>query len=222
MGDHPEDGFACRFKITAQRTFFAIYGRIMINQETIKQLRQQTGAAFVDCKRALEGAGEDIKKAIEILRKQGQKIVEKKAGRETREGLIGSYVHNNNKIAALVEVNCETDFVARNEEFKSLVHNLAMQTAAANPKYLEPADIPSQEIEKEKEIYKEQLLKEGKPEKIIEKIVDGRLGKYYQEVCLLKQPFIKDDKITIEELIEQVIAKVGENIQVKRFIRFSL
>ena len=194
----------------------------MIQSETIKQLREETGAAFVDCKKVLEQTKGDINKAIEILRKQGQKIVNKKLERLTKEGLIGSYVHGNNKIAALVEVGCETDFVARNEKFKNLVHNLAMQIAAANPKYLIPEDIPAQEIEKEKEIYKEQLLKEGKPENIMDKIIEAKLAKYYQQVCLLKQPFIKDDKITVEELIKQAIAKLSENIQIKRFIRFSL
>ncbi|TSC96336.1 MAG: elongation factor T [Parcubacteria group bacterium Athens1014_10] len=194
----------------------------MISAETIKQLREKTGAAILDCKNALEQAGGDIDKAIEILRKQGQKIVEKKSSRTVKEGLIGSYMHSNNKIASLIEVNCETDFVARNEEFKKLVHNLAMQVVAANPKYLSLEDIPAKEIEKEKEIYKEQLLKEGKPENMLDKIMQGKLQKYYQEVCLLKQPFIKEDKITIEELIKQAIAKLGENIQVKRFVKFSL
>lgn len=194
----------------------------MISSEIIKQLREQTGAAVLNCKKALEQTEGDVNKAIEILRKEGQKIVDKKSSRATREGLIGSYVHGNGKTAALVEINCETDFVARNEEFKNLVHNLAMQIVAASPKYLSPEDIPAEILEKEKEIYREQLLKEGKPEKMLDKIMEGKLQKYYQETCLLKQLFIKDDKLTIENLVKQAITKLGENIQVKRFVRFSL
>jgi len=194
----------------------------MISSEIIKQLREETGAAVLNCKKALEQTKGDVNKAIEILRKEGQKIVDKKSSRATREGLIGSYVHGNGKTAALVEVNCETDFVARNEEFKNLVHNLAMQIVAANPKYLNPEEIPAEVLEKEKEIYREQLLKEGKPEKMLDKIMEGKLQKYYQETCLMKQLFIKDDKLTIENLVKQAITKLGENIQVKKFVRFSL
>ena len=194
----------------------------MIQANIIKQLRQETGAAMADCLKVLEETKGDIDKAIEILRKQGQKIINKKSQRTAKEGLIGNYVHGNNKIAALVEVNCETDFVARNEEFKNFVHDLAMQAVATNPKYLSTEDIPAEEIEKEKEIYKEQLKKERKPENIIDKIIEGKLQKYYQEVCLLRQPFIKDDQIIIKELIEKFIVKLGENIQIKRFVIFSL
>jgi len=194
----------------------------MISSETIKQLREQTGAAIIDCKKVLDQTQGDIVKAIEVLRKQGQKVVEKKSGRAMKEGLIGSYVHNNNKIAALVEVNCETDFVARNEEFKTLVHDLAMQVVAASPKYLAPEEIPAEVITKEKEIYREQLLKEGKPENMFDKIISGKLQKYYQEVCFLNQPFVKDDKIIIGDLVKQTIAKLGENIKVSRFVIFNL
>lgn len=194
----------------------------MISPEIIKQLREQTGAAIIDCKKVLDQTQGDIKKAIEVLRKQGQKVVEKKSGRAMKEGLIGSYVHSNNKVAALVEVNCETDFVARNEEFKTLVHDLAMQAVAASPKYLTPEEIPAEEIAKEKEIYKEQLLKEGKPENMFDKIINGKLQKYYQEVCLLNQPFVKDDKIIIGDLIKQTITRLGENIKVSRFVIFTL
>ncbi len=194
----------------------------MISPEIIKQLREQTGAAIIDCKKVLDETQGDIKKAIEVLRKQGQKVVEKKSGRAMKEGLIGSYVHSNNKVAALVEVNCETDFVARNEEFKILVHDLAMQAVATGPKYLIPEEIPAEEIAKEKEIYREQLLKEGKPENMLDKIINGKLQKYYQEVCLLNQPFVKDDKIIIGDLIKQTITRLGENIKVSRFVIFTL
>jgi len=176
----------------------------------------------MDVKEALAEFNGDVDKALESLRKKGQKIAATKQDRQTKEGLIGYYVHANGKIAALVAVACETDFVARTDDFKNLVHDLAMQVAATNPLYLSPNEVPAGVINKEKEIYSEQLKKEGKPEKVLDKIVDGKLAKYYQEVCLLKQLFIKDDKRSIEQLLQEVIAKLGENIQIKEFKRLNL
>lgn len=190
--------------------------------DQIKKLREICGAGIVDCQKVLAEAKGDFNKALEILRKKGQQVAAKKQDRLAHEGLIGVYVHSNEKVAALVEVNCETDFVARNPEFKEFVHDLAMQIVAMNPLYLSPEEIPQEVIEKEKEIYKEQLKDEKKPANIINKIIEGKLEKYYQEVCLFRQPYIKDDKITIEELLQQKIAKIGENIIIKRFVRYSL
>jgi elongation factor Ts len=190
--------------------------------DDIKKLREKTGAGIVDCKKALDEAGGDFNKALEILRKKGQQLAVKKQERSAKEGLVGVYVHTNGQVAALVEVNCETDFVARSPEFQQFVHDLAMQVVAMNPLYLSVEEISRRVIAKEKEIYLEQLKQEKKPVKVIEKIIEGKLEKYYQEVCLLKQPFIKDDKITIEELLNQKIAKIGENIVIKRFVRYSL
>ncbi len=194
----------------------------MISAEIIKKLREQTGAGFEDIKKALDEAVGDEVKAMEILRASGQKIAAKKAGRATSEGLVSSYVHLNGKVGVLVAVACETDFVARNQDFKDFVHDLTLQVAAANPLYLLPQDVPVEIIAKEKEIYRAQLKNEGKPAEMIEKIVEGKLQKFYAEVCLLKQLYIKDDKITIEKLLEQTIAKIGENIQIKEFVRLSL
>ncbi len=193
-----------------------------MNIELIKKLREKTGAGFVDCQKALEEAKGDLEKAIEILRKKGKKIVETKSNRETKAGVIGFYIHSNEKIAALVELHCETDFVARNQEFKDLAHDLAMQVAATNPLYLKPEDIPEEVLEKEKEIYRKEMAQEKKPPHIIEKIIEGKLEKFYENVCLLKQPFIKDQNIKIEDLIQSKITKLRENIQVKRFIRFEI
>jgi len=193
-----------------------------IDTKLIKQLREKTGAGIMDVKEALAEFNGDVDKALESLRKKGQKIAATKQDRQTKEGLIGYYVHANGKIAALVAVACETDFVARTDDFKNLVHDLAMQVAATNPLYLSPNEVPAGVINKEKEIYSEQLKKEGKPEKVLDKIVDGKLAKYYQEVCLLKQLFIKDDKRSIEQLLQEVIAKLGENIQIKEFKRLNL
>jgi elongation factor Ts len=188
----------------------------------IKQLREKTGAGFQDCQKALEESCGNLEKAIEILRKKGQKIVEARAERQTKAGVIGVYLHNDEKIAALVELTCETDFVARNKEFKDLAHDLAMQVVAMNPLYLAPEDIPEEDLEKEKEIYRQELKKENKPSNVIEKIIQGKLEKFYETVCLLKQPFIKDQALKIEDLIKSKIAKIGENIQVRKFIRFQI
>ncbi|RLA85473.1 MAG: translation elongation factor Ts [Deltaproteobacteria bacterium] len=193
-----------------------------ISAQLVKQLRDRTGAGFMDCKRALEQSGGNIEEAILILRKRGLAKAEKKAGRETADGLIGSYVHAGGKIGVLVEVNCETDFVARTEDFRNLVKEIAMQIAAMNPKYISPEDIPEEVLEREKEILREQARSTGKPEKVIERIVEGKLKKFYEENCLLEQPYIRDSNITVRELIAQTIAKLGENIRVRRFVRFQL
>ncbi|MFA6305049.1 MAG: translation elongation factor Ts [Patescibacteria group bacterium] len=194
----------------------------MISAEIIKKVRELTGAGMSDVKKALDEAVGDETKAIEILRKAGQKIAAKKADRATSEGLVGSYIHLGGKVGVLVSVACETDFVARNEDFKNFVHEVALQIAAANPLYLSPDQIPAEIIAKEKEIYAEQLKAEGKSAEMMEKILEGKVQKYYTEVCLLKQFYIKDDKLTIEKMLEQIIAKLGENIQIKEFSRLSL
>lgn len=188
----------------------------------IKKLRELSGAGMLNCKKALEEADGNFEKALEILRKKGQQIAAKKQTRTVAEGLIGVYVHGNGKTAALVEVNCETDFVARNLEFGEFVHDLAMQVVAMNPLYLSEKDIPAQIIKKEKKIYLEQMKNEKKPANVIDKIIEGKLSKFYQDVCLLKQAYIKDDKVTIEDLLKGKIAKIGENIVIKRFVRYSL
>lgn len=194
----------------------------MNDNQTIIQLRSKTGAGIVDCKNALLESGGDINKATEILRAKGQKVVAAKMAREAREGLIHSYLHPNGRVGVLIEVNCETDFVSRNEEFRNLVHDLALQVASMNPLYIEPQNIPEEVLSKEKKIYEEELEKENKPSEIKEKIIEGKMQKYYEEICFMKQFFIKDDKVKIEELIAQKIRVLGENIQVRRFIRYSL
>jgi len=190
--------------------------------EIIKQLRQITGAGVLDCQEALKESNDDLDKAIEFLRKKGQKFADDKGSRTTNEGVVESYIHSNNKIGVLLELVCETDFVARNEEFKKLAHDIALHIAAANPQWKEREEVPAEIIEKEKQIYKANLKNEKKPEKIIEKIAENKLEKFYNTSCLLEQAFVKDDKITIKALVQAMTAKLGENIQVKRFIRFSL
>ncbi len=194
-----------------------------ISKEVIQKLRQQTGAGIMDIKKALEQANGDEIKALEILRKMGQKLAEKKqATRETKDGVIGNYIHSNLKVASLVVLSCETDFVAKNQEFKNLAHDLAMQVAGLNPEYISENEIPAKVIEKEKEIYKAQPELVGKPENIQEKIIQGKLNKFYSENCLLNQKFIKDDKKNISDLINDATAKLGEKIEIKKIIRFSL
>ncbi len=190
--------------------------------ELIKKLRSATGAGMMDVKKALEDAGWDEEKAIQLLRERGAMKAAKKAGREAKEGLVTSYIHHNQRLGVLLEINCETDFVARNEEFQKLAKDIAMHIAMAAPKYVSKDEIPEEELAREREIYKKAAMAEGKPENIAEKIAEGRLKKYIQEVVLLEQPFVKDDKITVGELIQQAIAKIGENIQVRRFCRFEL
>lgn len=194
-----------------------------IDTTRITKLRELTGAGIADIKKALDEAGNDEEKAIELLRKKGalkaaKKMVERTAG----DGVIDSYIHATGKVGVLVEVRCETDFVARNEDFKTLVHEIALQIAGANPYYVKPEDVPTEVIAKEKEVYLEQLKAEGKPENIIEKIIEGKLQKYFSEFCLLNQPTIKDDSLTVGQAIEQMIAKLGEKIEVTRFSRFQI
>jgi len=188
--------------------------------EMVQKLRQATGAGVLECKKALEQAKGDIEEAVKILRTKGMAQAEKKSARTTKQGLIASYVHMGGQLGVLVEVDCETDFVARNEDFQNLVHDLAMQIAAANPLYVKRDEIPAAVLEKEKEIASSQVT--GKPANVVEKIVTGKLEKYYEQFCLLDQVFIKDDKVKISELLKAAIARIGENIVVKRFVRFKL
>ncbi len=188
----------------------------------VKKLREETGIGILECKKAVAEANNDFDKATELLRKKGFEKAKARSTRTTKQGIIGSYIHTNGKIGVLVEVGCETDFVAKNEDFQSLVKDISMQIAAMNPKYISKDDIPANVIEKEKEIYHAQLKDSGKPENIIEKIVEGKLKKFYTEICLLNQNFFKEDKKTIEELIIEIIHKTGENIIIKRFIRYQL
>lgn len=193
-----------------------------IKSDLIKELRQRTGIGVMECKQALQETSGDIEKAIVLLRKKGYARAQTKMSRETAEGIVGSYIHLAGKLGVLVEVNCESDFVARNEEFKELVKNIAMHIAASNPKYISPEDVTSEVMEQEKEIIREQFKDSKKPPEIIEKIVQGKLDKFYEEVCLLEQPFIKDDKVSVKQLISTYIAKFGENIRIKRFARYEL
>ena len=193
-----------------------------ISVEQIKLLRERTGAGMMDCKKALEESNGDIEKAIEYLRKKGASVIQKHSNRETKQGLIEAYIHAGGRVGAIVELNCETDFVARTDEFKQLAKDIAMQIAAMNPKVVSRDQLPEEEVKKEYQIYKEQALSEGKPENIAEKIAQGKLEKYYEEVCLLDQPFIKDQGKTIKDLIHEAAAKFGENIVVRRFTRYYL
>ena len=196
---------------------------MIVNPKLVAQLRAETGAGIVECKNALDEAGGDQKKATEILRKKGEiKAAKKSAERTTKEGLVHAYVHANGKVGAMIEMSCETDFVARNEEFQALVHDIAMQVAATNPLYVKPEDVPGEVVAKEKEMYLEEIRGQEKPPALVEKILEGKLEKYFEDVCLLKQPFVKDEDITIEELINQKIAKIGEKIEIKKFVRFQI
>jgi elongation factor Ts len=193
-----------------------------ITAQMVKELRDSTGAPFIDCKKALEEVSGDIDKALDILKIRGVAKASKKVGRETPEGTIMSYIHAGGKIGVMVEINCETDFVARNEEFQDFAREVAMQIAASNPKYVSKENIPEEELEKEKEVMKAQVLESGKPADIAEKIVEGKIEKYYQEVCLLNQTYIRDSKQKIDDILQALIAKIGENIKVRRFTRFQL
>lgn len=188
--------------------------------DAIKILREKTSAGVMDCKKALKEAGGDVNKAIEILRKMGIDLATKKASRAAKDGVIGTYVHLNNKIGVLVEINCESDFVARNKEFKDFVKDMAMQIAASRPRYMSKEDVPAEVIEKEKDIIRAQI--KGKPENVVDKIVDGKLEKFYEEACLLEQPFIKDTNIKVRGHLTSIIAKIGENIVIRRFVRFQV
>ena len=195
---------------------------MQISAQMVKELRDLTGAGVLDCRTALEQAQGDKERAIELLRAKGLATAGKKAGRETREGIIGHYVHTGSKIASLVEVGCETDFVARTEEFQRLARDLAMQVVAARPEVLRPEDLDQESIERQKALVREEAVSQGKPPQAVERIVEGRMEKYYQEVCLFKQPFIKDEGITVEDLIKDYIARLGENIVVRRFVRLEV
>jgi elongation factor Ts len=193
-----------------------------ISAEQVKALRDQTGAGMMECKKALLEADGDFEKAVTLLRERGLAAAAKRADRQTREGIIGHYIHAGGRLGVLAEVNCETDFVAATEEFQELVRDIAMQIAASNPSYVRREDVRQEEIEREKEIYHNQAQSAGKPEKIMERIVEGKLNKYYSEVCLYEQPFVKDPELTVEELIKAKIAVLKENIAVKRFARFKV
>lgn len=193
-----------------------------ITAQQVKSLRDQTGAGMMECKKALSEADGDFAKATTILRERGMAAAEKRSGRETREGIVGQYIHAGGKLGVLVEVNCETDFVARTDEFQELVRDIAMQVAAANPTYVRREDITSEDLERESEIYRKQAVATGKPEKVADRIVEGKLNKYYSEVCLYEQPFIKDSEMTVEDLIKSKIATFKENISARRFARFKV
>lgn len=193
-----------------------------ISAAMVKQLREKTGAGMMDCKSALSEVGGDMEKAIEFLRKKGLATAQKRAGRAMSEGTIQSYIHMNAKLGVLVEVNCETDFVAKNDDFQGFAKNIAMHIAASNPLGIAPEDISPQVIEKEKEIYRAQALDMGKPENVLDKIVDGKLKKFYQDNCLMNQPYVRNPDITIADLLNELIAKIGENISIKRFVRYQI
>ena len=193
-----------------------------ITTQTIKELREKTGVGIMDCKHALQEVNGDIVKAVEVLRKKGIAKAQKREGRMTSEGQIQSYVHMGGKIGVLLEVNCETDFSAKTDDFTSFTKNLAMQIAATNPISISAEDLPAEIVEREKEIYKAQALDSGKPEKVVEKIIEGRLKKFYSEVCLLDQPYVKNPDITVQDLLNELIAKTGEKIIITRFIRYQL
>lgn len=193
-----------------------------IKAELVRELREKSNAGMMDCKKALVDSKGDMKKAEELLKERGLAQASKKAFRATKEGLIDSYIHLGSRVGVMVEVNCETDFVARNEMFKNLVHDIALHIAAAAPLYVSKEDVPVELLEKERELYRKQAINEGRPEKILDQIAEGRLKKYYEENCLLEQPFVKDNDIKIGDLVKQNIAKIGENIVIKRFTRYVL
>lgn len=195
---------------------------MMITAEMVKELRTLTGAGMMDCKKALLETGGDKEKAINFLREKGLAKAAKRAGRIAAQGVVDSYIHLGGKVGVMVEVNCETDFVARNEEFRAFARDICLQVAATNPAYLSREDVPEEVIENEKEILRRQAANEGKPEKIIDKIVNGRIEKFFQENCLLEQPFIKDQDKTVKDLLTEKIAKIGENIIIRRFVRFEM
>jgi elongation factor Ts len=192
-----------------------------ISAELVKTLREKTSVGFMECKSALQEANGDLEAAVTILRKKGLSAVEKKAGRETKEGLIGCYVHTG-KIGVMVEVNCESDFVARNAEFQSLVKDIAMHIVASDPRFVRKEDVTDEVLAKEREIYREQARATGKPENVLDKIVEGRVTKFYAENCLLEQPFVKDSSISVKDHIASHVQKIGENIRVRRFVRYRL
>lgn len=193
-----------------------------VSSELVKKLRERTGIGMMDCKHALDEANGDMELAVEILRKKGVAGAADRVDRATKEGMVASYIHPGDKLGVLIEVNCETDFVARTEAFRSMVRDLAMQVAATNPVAVKREHIPPEVLEREKDIYRTQSRNEGKPEKILDKIVEGRLEKFYQESCLLEQPFVKDSERTVGDLLSELTLKTGENINVSRFVRYRL
>jgi elongation factor Ts len=193
-----------------------------ISAQLVKQLRDRTGAGMMECKKALTETGGDLDKAVDVLRKLGIASATKKAARTTRQGIIGSYIHQGAQLGVLIEVNCESDFVARTGDFQALVRDLAMQVAAADPQFIRKEDVTAAALEHEKEIQRDRARAEGKPEKMLDKIIEGRLNKFYEEVCLYEQPFIKDNTTTVGDLIKAAIGKLGENISVARFVRFKV
>lgn len=193
-----------------------------IPAQLVKELRDRTGAGFGDCKTALTEAGGDIEQAINVLRKKGQAAAAKKAQRTTSEGIVGSYIHAGGKIGAIVEVNCESDFVARTDDFQRLCHDLAMHVAATDPRFLRREQVTQEILDREREIFREQAKATGKPDPVIEKIVTGKMEKFYEENCLYEQHFIKDEGLTVKEMVDQLIAKIGENISIRRFARFKV
>jgi elongation factor Ts len=193
-----------------------------VTPQLVKQLRERTGAGMMECKKALDEAKGDLAEAEVVLRKRGIAAAAHKSARSTRQGVVGSYIHAGAQIGVMVEVNCESDFVARTADFQQLVHDLAMQIAAASPGFIRKEDVTPEAIEKEKEIQRARALADGKPEKILDKVVEGRMSKFYEEICLLEQPFIKDNTTIVNDLIKQKIAKLGENITVARFVRFKV
>ncbi|MDP6770220.1 MAG: translation elongation factor Ts [Anaerolineales bacterium] len=193
-----------------------------VSTSQVKELRVATGAPILDCKKALEHSKGDFDQAVDWLRKQGLSSVANKVGRDVSEGLIDSYIHPGNRVGVIVEVNCETDFVAKTDDFRALVHDILLHIAMANPLCIDKDDLPSESLSKEENLFREQALKEGKPENIVDKVVAGKIDKYYKQVCLLRQPFVKDEDQIIQDLINNAIAKLGENIVVHRFVRFEL
>ena len=194
----------------------------MIDAKTVADLRKQTGSGIVDCKKALEETSGNFDEAIDLLRKKGASIAAKRQDREAKEGVVATYIHANGKLGAILTLVCETDFVARNDDFKALASDIAMHVAAEAPLYLSIEDVPEEVVAKEKEMFKEQMKEEGKSEEVMDKIIEGKIQKYYSEVCLLKQPFIKDDSVTIEQLIQDNLAKIGEKIEIKDFARLTV
>src|SRR2546421_3464069 len=195
---------------------------VNISASQVKELREKTGAPMMDCKQALTEAKGDLEQAVVLLRKRGVSVAAKKAARVTSEGSVASYIHAGGKIGVLVEVNCESDFVARTEDFKELVHDVAMHIAASDPKFIRKEDVTPEAFEREKDIYRAQAKATGKPDNVVERIVEGKMGKFYEEVCLYEQPFIKDQTVTVSQLIASKIGKLGENISVRRFARFKV
>jgi elongation factor Ts len=193
-----------------------------VSANVVKELREKTGAGMMDCKKALTETAGDVQKAVDYLRQKGLASATKKADRVAADGAVAAYVHAGGKLGALVEINCETDFVARTTEFQALLKDIAMQVAAANPRYVRREEIPEAELAKEKTIYRQQALESGKPEKIVDKIVEGKMERFYSEICLLEQSFIKDQDKKVLEIINDAIARLGENIQIRRFARYHL